>query len=211
MTEEALREDLAMIGRLVYDRRLTFGSGGNISVRLNDRSILITPSGACKGLLRPEEMIKIDMQDGGWSGNKRPSMETPFHISIYRSREDVRAVIHCHPPSCTVLAIAGIPVRTTITPEGILVLGREVPLIPYATPGSEKLAEVVTDGLQNSDVCLLKKHGVIAVGKDLMEAFNRLETLEYIASLQLESADIGEFDALPPQEVDLILKEKEKK
>ncbi len=208
--EERLREDLVRFGKLVYDRRLTFGSGGNISARLDDGSVLVTPSGTCKGLLRQEEMIVVRIEDGKWYGERKPSMETPFHTAIYRARKDVGAVIHCHPPSCTVLAIAGIQVRPTVTPEGAMVLGREVPTAPYATPGSEELAQVVVGALSASNACLLQKHGAVAVGRDLMEAFNRLETLEYIATLQLDSADIGRFDTLPEQEIDLLLKEKDK-
>ncbi len=206
--EIELRASLAQVGRLVYDRRLTYGSGGNISARLED-SMLITPSGTCKGLLRPEEMIKVDLENGTYSGPRRPSMETPFHRAIYNSRKDVGGIIHSHPLSCTVLALAGIQLRSTITPEGILVLGSEVPMVPYATPGSDELAQGVASALQKRNACLLRKHGALAVGKDLMEAFNRMETLEYLAMLQLESADIGRLEPLSEEEVAKILKEKE--
>ncbi len=207
--ESELRSELAQIGKLVYDRRLTYGSGGNISVRSHDW-MLITPSGSCKGLLRPEEMIKVDLKSDTFSGDRKPSMETPFHRAIYNSRRDVGAVIHSHPLSSTVLALAGIDLRSTVTPEGILVLGRKVPMVPYSTPGSEELAQAIVAALQEANACLLRKHGALAVGKDLMEAFNRMETLEYLATLQLESADIGRLEPLPDEEIAKILKEKEK-
>lgn len=209
-SESDLRVALAQVGKLVYERRLTYGSGGNISVRCED-SMLITPSGTCKGLLRPDEMVRVELEGGVYSGPRRPSMETPFHRAIYNSRKDVGGIIHSHPLSCTVLALAGIQLRPTVTPEGILVLGTKVPMVPYSTPGSDELAQAVVNAVRDADACLLRKHGSLAVGKDLMEAFNRMETLEYLATLQLESADIGRLEPLSEDEIAKILKEKEKR
>jgi L-fuculose-phosphate aldolase len=117
MDEDRWRHDLVTVARLSYDRRLTFGSGGNLSLRMDRGSILITPSGTIKGLLSPEQMIRVDLETGRAEGG-RPSMETPFHVGLYRSRPEVGAVVHLHPPSCTVLAILGRPLRTAITPRG---------------------------------------------------------------------------------------------
>jgi L-fuculose-phosphate aldolase len=186
---------------MLWERRLTYGNGGNISVRLEDGSMLITPSGACKGMLGPEQMIRVDIQSGKAEEGKRPSMETPFHLGIYRRRPDVGAVVHCHPLSCTVLAVQGRPFRSAMTPEAIMVLGELVPTVAYATPGSEGLAENVSQGLGTNKACLLESHGALAVGKDLLDAFNRMDTMEYIASVQLRCEELGGLDDLPEEEI----------
>ena len=204
MSEAALRRQLADVGRLAYDRRLTFGAGGNLSVRLDERTALITPSGMIKGLLSPEQMIRVDIRTEKAEGGK-PSMETPFHTALYREREDIGAVVHLHPLSCTTLAIMARQLRPAITPEGVLVLGDYVPTIQYATPGSEELAEVIVSGLGKTNAALLQSHGALVVGKDLMDAFGRMETLEYIATLQLRCEEMGDLEDLPDEEVDRML------
>ncbi len=200
MDEGRGRKDLVDIARLSYERRLTFGSGGNLSLRLDESTILITPSGTIKGLLSPEQMIKVDLGTGK-AERGRPSMETPFHTGLYRARPDVGAVVHLHPPSCTTMALLGRELRPAITPEGVLVLGQKVPMIGYATPGSSELAENIVNGLTKDNAALLKSHGALAVGKDIMEAFARMETMEYIAFLQLRCEELGELPDLPPEEV----------
>ncbi|NLT38636.1 MAG: class II aldolase/adducin family protein [Methanomassiliicoccus sp.] len=200
MDEGRGRKDLADIARLSYERRLTFGSGGNLSLRLDESTILITPSGTIKGLLFPEQIIKVDLGTGK-AERGRPSMETPFHTGLYRARPDVGAVVHLHPPSCTTMALLGRELRPAITPEGVLVLGQKVPMIGYATPGSSELAENIVNGLTKDNAALLKSHGALAVGKDIMEAFARMETMEYIAFLQLRCEELGELPDLPPEEV----------
>jgi L-fuculose-phosphate aldolase len=132
-------------------------------------------------------------------------METPFHTALYRARRDIGAVVHLHPPSCTALAVMSRQLRSAITPEGVLVLGDYVPTIQYATPGSEELAQVIVDGLGSSNAALMQSHGALAVGKDLMEAFGRMETMEYIATLQLKCEELGDLDDLPEEEIDRIL------
>jgi len=205
VNEEEGRQQLAAVGRLAYDRRLTFGSGGNISCRLDEGTMLITPSGTCKGLLRPEQMIRVDLETGEFVGTKRPSMETPFHSGIYRARPEVGAIIHCHPLSCTVLAVLNRRLRTALTPEGLLVLSDYVPLVEYGTPGSDDLAEKLVRQLGASNACLMQGHGALATGRDLLDAFNRMETMEYLATLQLRAEEVGEPEDLPEQEVAHIL------
>ena len=204
MNEEDARRQLAATGRLAFERRLTFGSGGNISCRLDERTMLITPSGTCKGMLAPEQMIRVDIETGEHEGG-RPSMETPFHSGIYRSRPEVGAIIHCHPLSCTALAVLGRRLRTALTPEGLMVLGDFVPIVAYGTPGSDDLADKLVRQLGVSRACLMQSHGALAVGRDLQDAFNRMETMEYMASLQLMVERTGDVKDLPEQEVKHIL------
>lgn len=192
-------------GRLLYEKGLTNGTGGNISARVGD-VMLITPSGSCKGMLDTTDLVTVDIASGkAISG--RPSMETPFHLAAYRNRKDVNGVVHVHPRFCTVMACANIEVMPALTPEGLMVLGRKVPMIPYATPGSADLANALGREVRNADAFILQNHGAIALGSDLKEAFHRLETLEFHAELQYHLMAMGKVDGLPEAEIKRILKE----
>jgi len=197
--------DVVRYGRLLYEKWLTSGTGGNISARVGD-VMVITPSGTCKGMLDPTELVTVDIATGK-AMNGKPSMETPFHLTVYRKRPEVNGVVHVHPRFCTVLACAGRSVDPALTPEGLMVLGRKVPLIPYATPGTDDLAVMLGKELEAADAFLLESHGAIAVGKDLKDAFHRMETLEAHAELQYHLALLGKGRPLPADEVRRILRE----
>lgn len=195
--------DVVRYGRLLYEKGLTGGTGGNISARVGDLMV-ITPSGSCKGMLDPTELVTVDIATGK-AVSGRPSMETPFHLTMYRKRPDVNGVVHVHPRFCTVLACTGRSVEPALTPEGLMVLGRKVPLVPYATPGSDDLAVMLGREVETADAFLLESHGAIAVGKDLKDAFHRMETLEAHAELQYHLALLGKCRPLPADEVRRIL------
>lgn len=202
--EWELRRDVVHYGRLLYERRLTAGTSGNISARVSDGAIMITPTGVCKGMLREYDLIRIDIGTGRTTSEGRPSMETPFHLAAYRARKDTCAVIHCHPVFATVLACSNIPPRTDLTPEGLMVL-KDVPVVPYATPGSEQLAKNIGEALGGSNACLLENHGAIAVGRSVEEAYYRIETLEMMSELTVRCEHYKGLRALPPEEKDRIL------
>lgn len=197
--------DVVRYGRLLYEKGLTDGTGGNISARVGDLMV-ITPSGTCKGMLDPTELVTVDIASGK-AVSGRPSMETPFHLTVYRRRPDVGGVVHVHSRFCTVLACARTPVDPALTPEGLMVLGRRVPLIPYATPGTDDLAMMLGREVEGADAFLLENHGAISIGKDLKDAFHRMETLEAHAELQYRLALLGKGRPLPADEVRRILKE----
>ena len=203
-SERIARKELVEFGRLLYDRRLTFGTAGNLSARIGEDRMLITPSGVCKGHLEEDDLVKMSILEGNPIGVGRPSIEVPFHSAFYRCRKEVAAVIHGHPLYCTALAVARIPLTAALTPEGVLDLGK-VPIIPYATPGTKKLADTLIGSMGEANAFLLEKHGAITVGKELAEAFYRMETLEFAAALQVESAGIEGTKELTRKEVSEIL------
>ncbi len=193
MDERGHRDELANICKLLYDRNLTFSSGGNMSVRVDPEHIVITPSGRNKGMLRGEDMIKVNL-DGKVVGEGRPSIEVGMHLIYYRMRDDVGAIVHCHPPYCTSLAIMGERLKSNLTPEGAVLLG-EVPIAPYGTPGTTHLVDSVKDHV-HSDCLIMERHGALATGADLISAYNRMEELEFHARLQFIIGDRArEFDA----------------
>ena len=188
-------------GKLLYDRKLTVGTAGNLSARSGD-AIVITPTGVCKGLMHEYDLIRMEISTGRVTAGGKPSMETPFHLAFYRNRADVGAVIHCHPLYCTVLASSKKKLRADITPEGIMVLN-EVQTVPYATPGSEELAHSLIVAMQKGNGFLLENHGAIAVGKDVAEAYYRMETMEFLAEMQVKGASTG-LAPLPEEEANRI-------
>jgi L-fuculose-phosphate aldolase len=206
MTSERARREIVEYGRLLYQKGLTVGTAGNISARGENDTMLITPTSTCKGMLDEDRLVVIDIKDGKTLSGGRPSIETPFHLAFYRARPEINAVIHTHPVYCTALAVKGLKVQPGLTPEGLLVLGREVPMVPYATPGTDDLAKALSDALRTSDSFLLEKHGAIAVGRNMTEAFHRMETLEFMAQLQFNLSALGGAEPLPDDEVDRILR-----
>ncbi|WP_400238394.1 class II aldolase/adducin family protein [Methanomethylophilus alvi] len=196
MTNESFaRRRLAECCHLLYDRHLTVSAGGNMSVRLGEDEILITPSGVNKGLMSGDDLVKMDMDGNVISGGK-PSIEHKFHIGIYKENPETNAVIHCHPLYCLALAVKGEDIKSCLTPEGVLLLD-QVPTVRYETPGSQELVDAVME-YADAPAMLMAKHGAITQGRTLEEAFNRMEELEFQAHLQILAGDAAE---LPVEEV----------
>ncbi|KQM10657.1 MAG: class II aldolase/adducin family protein [Candidatus Methanomethylophilaceae archaeon] len=176
------RRELVRVCRMLYERGLTVSAGGNMSLRLNDGTFLITPSGKNKGLLTEKEIVRID-KDGTPFGGGTPSIERFLHLALYDSNPSVNAVVHCHPLYCTALAVREEKVDCSLTPEGIILLG-EVPMVEYHTPGSAELVEAVRE--RHSHMAMtMARHGALTQGRDLIEAYNRMEELEFQAHLQI--------------------------
>ncbi len=186
-----IRREICEIYTLIYKRGLISGGDGNVSVRVSgtDR-ILVTPKGVHKGMLRPDELSLVAL-DGGHVSGPLPSSELVLHLEVYRKREDVNAIIHAHPPWTTALYVAGKAVdRPFILSEAEMVLGR-VGVVPYLPPGSTALATHTSNVLEEAKVCVLLNHGAISCGKDLMEAFMLMESLENCAKITVFTHLLG--------------------
>ena len=182
MTEDYGRKQLVKICALLYERELTVSAGGNMSVRLNEDEILITPSGKNKGFLTEDDPLVVNMEGEVVCGRGTPSIETGMHLAIYKANPETNAIIHCHPLNCVALTLKR-RIRTDLTPEGVLLLG-DVPTVGYYTPGSEELANAVASK-SKSKAILMERHGAVTQGKDLIDAYNRMEELEFQAKLQM--------------------------
>ncbi|AGI47260.1 Ribulose-5-phosphate 4-epimerase-related epimerase and aldolase [Thermoplasmatales archaeon BRNA1] len=199
MSEAFLRRRLVECCKLLYQRNLTVSAGGNMSVRLDDKHILITPSGANKGMLTDDDLVLMDMKGKVISGGK-PSIEHRFHLGLYQANPEVNAIVHCHPLYCLAVATKGEPLKSTLTPEGVLLLD-QVPTVRYETPGSEELVKAVLE-CSDAPAMLMAKHGAITQGRTLEEAFNRMEELEFQAHLQIILGNSAE--PLPLEEVEKL-------
>lgn len=186
MNERELREQIAVVGKSIYDRGLTAGSSGNISVKLPD-GMLVTPTNSCLGRLDPERISKLSFQGTLIEGDK-PSKEAFLHSSMYESRPNEGSIVHLHSTySVAVSCLADIDhsnVLPPITAYYVMRVGT-LPLIPYYPPGDAELAQAVAKAAKNAKAVLLSNHGPVVSGKTLEGASNAMEELEETAKLFL--------------------------
>lgn len=199
-TERYLRRQICKTGRKMYAHGFVVACEGNISVRLDRDRILVTPAGACKGYLAPEDLLVTDFSGVVLCGSGQPSTELLLHLLYYRLRPDVRAVCHAHPPTATGFAAAGRALEEAVLPEVIVGLGK-IPLAPYGTPGTWELCAGVEPLAVKYDAILLENHGVVTCGQDLTTAYQRLETVEQFAKILLIAESLGGPHLLPHAEV----------
>ena len=197
--EVELRRQIAEIGRRLYPLGFVPATDGNISARLDENTVLITPSGVAKGALTPEDMTKIDLEGRLISG-KKPSSEYLLHLCFYKTRPDVMAVIHAHPPLATGLASAGLALDRPLTSEIVITLGK-VPLAEYATPGTAEVTDSIAGLVGEHNAIMLANHGVVTCGRDLETAFQRMETVEQAAKITLVAEHLGGGRLIPPDKV----------
>ncbi len=156
---------------------------GNISMRVGGR-IVITPSYTPKHMLTVDDLVVMDCDGNVVEGHRRPSSEWRMHVAIYGAREDVHAVVHTHNPTVVALYMTGQRLESPLT-EAQYYLGGDPVLVPYAEPGTWNLAMAVAEALRRSNVAVLDRHGVVAVGSDLWEAVNRVDVIEDIVKFVL--------------------------
>lgn len=174
----------------VYDKSLVAAKDGNLSVRDENGNIVITPSGKNKGDLTEADFIKTDNTGRIISGSGKPSSEIKIHLAGYNNRKDINAVVHCHPVYATVLAITKNLFDEPVLPEVILSLGK-VPLCKYGTPSTEELPDSLLPYIRDFNVFLLENHGAVTFGKDIAEAYYRMEKLEQAAKILYLAAGTG--------------------
>lgn len=184
------RRAVVAVCRRLYDRGLIAGPDGNVSVRLGDNRVLVTPAGMSKVDVAPGDLVELDLAGKSPKGAQRPSSEVALHLRIYARRPDVGAVVHAHPPTATGFAVAGIALRECVLPEVIFQVGW-VPLVPYATPGTEALADRFEPFLACHDAFLMANHGATTVGPSLVVAHQRMESLEHAAKIVLTARLLG--------------------
>jgi L-fuculose-phosphate aldolase len=206
--EATLRRELVAFGERLYAKDYIGSVDGNLSVRLGPDRIMVTPSGIHKGFMRPEQMVVVNGAGEPVWGELRPTSELPMHLEVYRQRPDVSAVIHAHPPKAVTLTIAGLDVADGLIPELIVLLGF-VPVTPYATPSSEENADAIRQAIRDKDALMLARHGSLTVGRDLWQAFNRLETVERSAEIALNLALLGVRNPLPAAQLEKLLAQRD--
>ena len=182
MNETQGRKLLVDIGRRMYEKDFVAANDGNISLKISDNVILTTPTGVSKGFMTEEMMVKMRTDGVVLEGAYRPSSEVKMHLRIYQENPEAQAVCHAHPPISTAYAIAGMPLDQAIYPEAVVNLG-VVPCVHYEAPGSQGIPDSIAPYCRDHNAILLGNHGVVTWGKDLLEAWYRMESTEHYAMI----------------------------
>jgi L-fuculose-phosphate aldolase len=198
--EGALRADIVEVGRRMYARGYTASNDGNISTRLGQDRLLMTPKSVCKGFMTPDMMCITDLEGRKLQGDRDPSSEMLMHLEVYRQRRDVQAVVHAHPPIATGFAVAGIPLTRPVLAEVLTTLG-SIPIAEYATPSTSELPQAVRKYIKAHDGMLLANHGALTVGGDLLAAYYKMETIEHFAKISLVARLLGRENLIAREEV----------
>jgi L-fuculose-phosphate aldolase len=189
-----------IIGR-IYLSGMTTTSGGNISIKDENGDIWITPSGVDKGSLTIKDIVCIK-KDGAVIGLHKPSSEFPFHKAIYETRPELKAIIHAHPPGLVAFSIARKVPNTNIVPQARYICG-EVGFAPYGCPGSEDLGKKIAKEFENTrfKAVIMENHGVVLGGVDMMDAYQRFETLEFCCRTIINAGTLGNVNTLTDDQI----------
>ena len=205
MNHRELREEVSRVAKQLIESGLVTGTSGNVSARTPEGDVLVTPSGIDYEELEPGDVVLVDLEGEILEGSLGPSTETPMHTGIYRVRPEVGAVVHTHSVFATTLACLGWtlpPVHymlTTLSEDG------RIPIAPYATYGTEELANNAAEALgEGHNACLLQNHGTITVGDSPQKAFSRTVVLEEMAEIYYRTRVVGEPVLLTPEQVEEV-------
>lgn len=202
--EKLIRSEIIKTAILLHDKNMLAACDGNISYRVDDNTILITPSGKPKFLLDEKEIAVIDIDGKVIEG--RPSSEMLMHLEVYRMRADARAVIHAHPPTAVAYSIAypdAEEIPGSSFSELILAVGT-LPIVPFQMPGSLEMGTALQPYIKSSRVMVLARHGAISFGGDLVEAYNGMERLEHSCEMLLKAKAFGAVTELDEQTIERL-------
>ncbi len=206
---EQIRRQILEAGQRLDRKGFVSSNDGNISALIDDKTVLATPTGINKGILKRDDLVVTDREGKKISGKLNPSSEIMMHLGYYNKRPDIRAVVHAHPPYCTGFATAGLSLEKCVFPEVILTIGA-IPLAEYGTPSTQELVDSITGLAVECDAILLANHGAVTAGKDVMDAYWKMERVEHIARISFIARTLGGEKVLPKTEVKKLVEIREK-
>lgn len=210
LSDYEAKKTIIEVGKRMYDKGFVASNDGNISCKVGPNTIWTTPTGVSKGFMTPDMLVKMNFDGKVLMGKMKPSSEVKMHIRVYKENPDVMAVTHAHPPVATSFAIAGISLDRAILPEAVVNLG-SVPIAHYATPGTQDVPDSIAPYCNTHNAVLLANHGALSWGKDLLEAYHRLESLEYYATVLMYTGRIiGRANELSCNQVEELITIREK-
>src|SRR5438477_1412818 len=198
------REEIVRFGRMLHQRGFVAAMDGNLSIRLDNRRILVTPTCVSKGAMRPADMVVVDLEGHRLAGRRAVTSEIGMHLLIYELRPDIRAIVHAHPPTATGFAAAGMALNEPLVCEVVMGLG-SIPLARYGTPGTPELTDALEPLVPQYDAILMSNHGVVAYGSDLNHAYMKMETVEHFAQIALVTHLLGRQQPLGSEELEKLL------
>src|SRR5438270_7991199 len=203
-TDHKLRRDIVHFGAMLHSLGFIAATDGNLSVRLDEDRILVTPTGMSKGMMTPSDLVIVDMDGRKIKGRREVTSEIGMHLLIYRMRPDVRGIVHAHPRTATGFAAAGLALDQPLVCEVVIGLG-QIPLAPYGTPGTPELARTLQPLIPDFDAILMANHGVVTYGADLQSAYMKMETVEHFAQIALVTNLLGRQQLLEAEELEKLL------
>ena len=202
--ERKRREEIVRYGRMLHERGFVAAMDGNLSVRLDRERILVTPTCLSKGAMRATDMVIVDLEGKRVSGRRNVTSEIGMHLLIYRTRADVQAIVHAHPPTATGFAAAGMALTEPLVCEVVMGLGC-IPLARYGTPGTSELAQTLEPYVPHYDAILMSNHGVVAYGDTIEHAYMKMETVEHFAQIALVTHLLGRQQPLTGVDIEKLL------
>ena len=194
-------DQLVMFMERIYGYGMTTTSGGNLSILDDNGDIWITPGSIDKGSLTRKDMVCIK-PDGTIEGIHKPSSEYPFHQHVYKTRPDIKAVLHAHPPALVAFSIVRKLPHTTMIPNVRFQCG-EIAMAKYGLPGSDDLAAKISEEFDKGfNTVILENHGVVIGAKSMFDAFKSFETLDFSARIEIDAHNIGTPNSLAPEQID---------
>jgi L-fuculose-phosphate aldolase len=199
---DLVRENIIKVSKLMYDKGMVTAYEGNVSMLYEDK-VYITPSGICKGYLAQDMIVVTDLMGNVLEGMYKPSSEIKLHLAAYKSKSNIRSVIHAHSPYATAYAIANKPIETKAYTE-MIALFDKIPLARYGTPSTDQISIGFEEYIDKYDIILLANHGIVTVGTDLYNAFFKLEAAESMAKTLLLTKMLGGEKELPENELKIL-------
>lgn len=206
MNSQEIKELICDVCHKMWQLGWVAANDGNVSVKMDDGTFWVTPTGMSKSFITPDKLIRIDKDMNVVEGapGLKPSSETKMHMRCYEERPDVGAVVHAHPPTATGYAVANRPLDNYSMIETVIAIG-SIPVTPYGTPSTYEVPDAITPYLQEHDVLLLQNHGALTVGCDLITAYYRMETLELYAKISLNAELLGGAQEISRENIDKLL------
>jgi L-fuculose-phosphate aldolase len=178
------RKEVAIFMRRLYRQGLTTTSGGNISLKISDDIIVITPSATDKGRMRWKEVGIMTLIGENLTPELKPSIEHEMHLLIYRKKKGISAIVHAHPLFASAFTAMKFTINTNLTAEAKAICGDPC-FVPYALMGTRELASIASESILKSDILLLENHGILTTGSSILQAFDKLEVLENAAKMTM--------------------------
>lgn len=196
MTDQDVHEAVLAAAKKMYAKGLVEGTAGNVSGRLPDGNVAMTPSSLSYEAMALEDLVVVDLDGGQVSGERSATTEKSLHLACYRAHPEVRGVVHCHAPHASMFALVHQPIPACVE-EFVVFVGGEVRVCDYRTTGTDELAEVVAAGLADRSATLMANHGMVSVGKNPEDALHAALVVEHNAHIVWGARALGEIVPIP--------------
>ncbi len=209
MNIQNVKLEICDIGERLYKRGFASANDGNISYRVDDKTVVCTPTLICKGFMKPDDLCVVDMEGKQQSGRRKRTSEIMLHLAIMKERPEVKAVVHCHPPHATAFGIAREPIPQCVLPEVEIFLG-EVPITKYEIPGGKEFANTILPFVHKANVIILANHGTVSFAETVEKAYWSTEILDGYCRMLMLARGLGRVNYFTEPEARALLDLKEK-